>query len=76
MKFTTLPDGEASAEVIKAGHLEAVDPSIIPETTKLEASLKPKPVIAMSTVQAVSLITKTHGNVPSLVTRFPIVKLN
>ena len=76
MKFTKVPGGEDWAVVIKGAHADAVDPSISPETTKFEASLKPKPVIAMSTVHAVSLSTKTHGNVPSLETRFPIVKLN
>ena len=58
--------------MIRAGQSAGVVASITPDTTKFEASLKPNPVMAMSTAHVVSLRTKTHGNVPSLATRFPI----
>jgi len=42
-----------------------------PDTTKFEASLKPKPVMRMSLSHTVLFAMKTHGNVVPETTRFP-----
>jgi hypothetical protein len=44
----------------------------VPDTTKFEPSLSPKPVMVMSRVHAVSLKRKAQGNVPSFAKRDPI----